>query len=317
MVAVTVVDYRSEVQLDAELAELVYRSVQGWSDQRPITGALVRSLLRPAGMTATTLVLHRGEDGRLLGAAAVRWPATSDATGRTWGPMVLPDARGKGIGRALLRAMLEVIGQRPGTRVVTSEIPGARTAGWTLYESAGWQGQGMHHLLQRELPPELVELDPAVPSGVTVRPARQGEYLGPALADLVTEVRPELGYAMARDTFARWSADIRYTPDGLLLAEGPNGLHGAALVYPLSNTALGEPAEAWIADVLTSRNLAGDDVDCVRAALVAAALRAGAAAGAKVARAVVACPYLEQTLKDAGFRVADEIRFYAPPVPAS
>jgi hypothetical protein len=27
----------------------------------------------------------------------------------------------------------------------------------------------------------------------------------------------------------------------------------------------------------------------------------------------VNCPYLHQTLEAAGFRVADEIRFYAPP----
>ena len=316
MTTVSVVDYRSEAGLDAELAELVYRSVEGWSDQRPINGALVRSLLRPAGMTATTLVLHRAEDGRLVGAGAVRWPATSDSTGRTWGPMVLPDERGRGIGRAILKAMVEMIERRPGTRVVTSEIPGARTVGWSLYESAGWQGQGVHHLLQRELPEDAAELNRPAPAGTTVRPARQGEYLDSALAGLMAEVRPDLGYAMARDTFARWSADIRYTPDGLLLAEGPDGLRGVALVYPLNNAALGEPAEAWIADVLTSPRLPGEDAESVRSALVAAALRAGASAGAKVARAVVACPFLHRTLEAAGFRVADEIRYYAPPTSA-
>jgi hypothetical protein len=265
-------------------------------------------------MTATTLILHRGEDGRLFGAGAVRWPGTSDATGRTWGPLVLPEERGRGVGRAILQAMLEVLGHRPGTRVVTSEIPGARTVGWSLYESAGWQGQVVHHLLQFDLPTDAAELDRPTPTGITVRAARQGEYLDTALASLVAEVRPELGYATARDTFARWSADIRYTPHGLLLAQGTDRLHGAALVYPLSNAALGEPAEAWIADVLTSSQLPDEAAESVRSALVAAALRAGAAAGAKVARAVVACPYLQRTLEAAGFRIADEIRFYAPPI---
>jgi GNAT superfamily N-acetyltransferase len=313
MIPVSLIDYRSDVDLDAELAQLVYLSVQGWSDQRPITGALVRSLLRPGGMTATSLVLHRGEDGRLLGAGAVRWPPTLDATGRTWGPLVLPSERGRGIGRAILTAMLKALAEHPGIRMMTSEIPGARTAGWTLYESAGWQGSGVSQLLERSLPGPDRDFSSRF-DGVPVRSARQGEYLDQALAGLVAEARPDLGYATARDTFARWSADTRYTPDGLLLAEGPDGLHGAALVYPLSNAALGEPAEAWIADVLTSTRLDQDSAAYVRAALIAAALRAGAAAGAKVARAVVDCPYLTQTLRAAGFEVADEIRYYAPPV---
>lgn len=316
MIPFTVTDYRSDPALDVELAELVYRSIQGWSDQRPITAALVRSLLRPAGMTATTLVLHRGEDGRLLGAGALRWPATLDAAGRTWGPIVLPEERGRGIGRGILRAMQGVLAEHPGTRMITSEIPGARTIGWSLYESAGWQDFGVSRLFTRELPSDGAAMPPLVP-GVPVRSARQGEYLDQALAGLFAEVNPQLGYATARDTFARWSADTRYTPDGLLLSEGPHGLQGAALIYPLSNPALGEPAEAFIADVLTCPKLDPEAAAAVRAALVAAALRAGAAAGATVARAVVACPFLAATLEAAGFRVADEIRYYSAPSAAA
>src|SRR5690606_7904622 len=110
---------------------------------------------------------------------------------------------------------------------------------------------------------------------VPVRTARQGEYLHQALAELFAEANPSLDYATARDTFTRWSADTRYTPDGLLLADGPDGLQGAALVYPLNNPALGEPAEAFIADVLTCPKLGDEQRAAVRAALVAAALRAG------------------------------------------
>jgi len=51
----------------------------------------------------------------------------------------------------------------------------------------------------------------------------------------------------------------------------------------------------------------------VQSALVEAVLRTGSAMGAAVARAVVACPYLAETLQAAGFRVADTIRYYTPP----
>ena len=47
MTSISVVDYRSTPDLDADLADLTYAAVHGWPDQRPVTAALVRSWLRP------------------------------------------------------------------------------------------------------------------------------------------------------------------------------------------------------------------------------------------------------------------------------
>ena len=99
MLTITVEDYRPSPALDEELASLGSTAIHGWPDQAPVDASLARAMLRPAGMTATTLALHRDADGRLLGGAAVRWPATLDAAGRLWGPIVHPDAARQGLGR--------------------------------------------------------------------------------------------------------------------------------------------------------------------------------------------------------------------------
>src|SRR5262249_2372288 len=120
---ITVDDYRPSPALDEELAALGYTGIQGWPDQAPVDASLARAMLRPAGMTATTLLLHRDDDGRLLAGAAVRWPATLDSTGRLWGPVVQPEARGHGLGRSLMLAIDELLARRPGVLISTTEIP--------------------------------------------------------------------------------------------------------------------------------------------------------------------------------------------------
>ena len=52
MTDVTVLDYRPDPSLDAELAEVVRCAVAGWPDQQHITAELVRSMLRPVGLTS-------------------------------------------------------------------------------------------------------------------------------------------------------------------------------------------------------------------------------------------------------------------------
>jgi GNAT superfamily N-acetyltransferase len=304
--AFAVVDYRPIPDLDSDLAELAYAAVRGWPDQRPYTAAYLRSILRPRGMTATTLLQHR-EDGRIKAAAAVRRPATLDEKGLVFGPVVHPSARRSGIGRDMLAAVCEIIASRPGVRFTTNAVPASRTVGCSLLEKAGWTPVRTSTMLQRELPAEILL------TTIPVRGPRQGEYLDPAVAALMIAARPDLGYAAARDTLAQWRDDERYTPDGLLLVDTATGLAGAALVYPLANPASGEPPEARLENVLVDKNLDPDTATQVRAALVAAALHVGAAAGATVARAVADDPALVATLEGAGFEVRDEIRYYGPP----
>jgi hypothetical protein len=308
MPSIDVVDYRPEFDLDHDLAELAYAAVHGWPDQRPITAGLVRSVLRTLGTTASTLVLHRDDQGRLLAAAAVRWPATLEGIGRVWGPFVHPTAAGAGLGAALLETVGRLVAARPGVQVRTAEIPAKRTGGWTLFERAGWQEAGSSTLWRLPLP-----AGGRPPTTVVVRPVRTGEFPDKQLTTLFAAARPELGYAMARDTFPRWSADERYTSDGLLLAETAEGLLGAALVYPLRQPDVHEPPEAFLADVLVTPRLETGAAAAVRLALVDAAIRASEAAGATVMRAIVDDPDLMTALQTAGFEMVDRIRYYAPP----
>jgi GNAT superfamily N-acetyltransferase len=298
-------DYRSTPDLDTELAELGYAAVHGWPDQRPLTPAMVRSLLRPGGMTATTLALRRDRDGRLVGAAALRWPATLSASGRLWGPLVHPSARHGGIGRELLSTLLEVAGSHPGVRFTTTEIPESRADGWKLFEQHGWRKETPSTLLARPLPARL-----NATTTVPVRCARPGEYLDKALADLYTLARPHLCQSIARDTFARWRADARYTSDGLLLTGETDSLTGALLVYPSRHGGPGEPAEALFSDVLVDTKLEPDEAAGIRTALVGAALDMADGSGAEVARAVVDSPELRTTLLSMGFVEVDRIRHY-------
>jgi GNAT superfamily N-acetyltransferase len=327
MTSVDVVDYRPNLCVDADLADLCYEVVRGWPDQRPITASRVRSWLRPRGLTATTLALHRDREGRLDAAAALRWPGTSEATAHLWGPVVHPSVRRMGLGSALLNTLVNVVAAHPGVGVTTLAIPETRKAGWALYESAGWHGSGNACLLHRPLPASTPP-----PTGVPVRTIRAGEYIAPALAELHAGARPDVAYATARDTYSWWTADDRYKPDGLLLAEDDAGLLGAALVYPLrhrcpvqdsafedgddgedSGADPDEPAEAQLADLITSRRLDPAAAARVTAALVGAYLRAGAAMGAAVARAEVEDPGVTDALLANGFEVADHIRYYTRP----
>ena len=277
----------------------------GWPDQSPITASMVRSFLRPSGTTATTLALHHDDDGRLLGAAALTWPSTLESPACLWGPVVHPVVQRAGVGSRLLGVLSEVMAARPGIRVVTSEIPETRKAGWALYERAGWRNTATASLLTRALPAPA-----SLPTAVSVRTARPGEYLDPALAELYAAARPHLGHATARDTYTRWTTDERYDPDGLLLADGPDGLLGAAVVYPVTHNKYGQPHEAALADLIVRTTLTGQAAAEVRGALVGAALDVSADLGAAMARAVTDDPNLVDTLHAAGFEVLDQIRYY-------
>jgi GNAT superfamily N-acetyltransferase len=307
MLTITVDDYRPSPALDEELAALGYTGIQGWPDQAPVDASLARAMLRPSGMTATTLLLHRDSDGRLLAGAAVRWPATLDSAGRLWGPVVHPDARRRGLGRSLMSAISDVLARRPGVLISTTDIPESRKEGWTLFVDAGWERAAASTLYHRPIDP-ISPISP--PDELAVRPLAAGEYVAPALAELFAASRPELGPTTARDTFARWSADSRYTADGLLLAEHDGRLIGAAIVYPSSSDQADELAEALLLEVLVAQDIPVDLAEVVRRSLIRGALRAAATMGMTVARSVVGSDALAAALTDAGFTVVDRILRY-------
>jgi GNAT superfamily N-acetyltransferase len=318
--SVDVLVYRPSAELDAEVAEVCYLALRGSPGQRPVTPALVRAWLRPSGLTATTLAAYRDDGGRLLGVAAVRWPGTPESAGRLWGPFVHPDARGRGVGTALLHVLEELVAARPGVRVTTVAIAESRPAGWTLFERAGWHASGKATLLARTVRGQEDEHGRPGAAGVTVRTVRPREYLDPTIADLVAGVRPDRTYASARDTFTRWTSDERYRPDGLLLAEstaagsgdgGAGLLLGAALVYPLQQHDSDEPAEARLTDLLVAAHLTPVVADQVRNALVSAVLAAAVRLGTAVVRAVVEDAEVTRALLAAGFEVGDQVRYYA------
>jgi ribosomal protein S18 acetylase RimI-like enzyme len=307
-VTVILEDYLSTPDLDAQLAELGYAAVLGWPDQRPLSGPVLHAFLKPTSMTATTLAVSRDDQGRLLGCAALRWPATIDDAGLLWGPIVHPNARGRGLGRELLQHLDGVIAARSGVRVLTAEIPESRAEGWALFEGLGWRAESKSSLMARPLPARL-----AVPTSVRVRPAQQGEYLDTVLAALYAATHPGASNTVARDTFARWNSDSRYKPERLLLAEGADGVRGAALVFPCEHAGAGEPPEARIADVLTAGRLTPAQADEVRTILIAAAMRLADESGASIARMVAETPDLERALLKAGFEPVEQFRHYTSP----
>jgi GNAT superfamily N-acetyltransferase len=309
-VTVILEDYLSTPDLDAQIAELGYAAVVGWPDQRLVSGPVIHAFLKPTSMTATTLAMYRDDHGRLLGCAALRWPATIDDGGLLWGPMVHPKARGQGLGRELLQRLDQVIAARPGVRVLTAPIPESRAEGWAMFEGLGWRAEAKSSLMARPLPARL-----PVPTSVRVRSAYQGEYLDTVLAALYAATHRDASNTVARDTFARWNSDSRYKPEHLLLAEGNDhaDVRGAALIFPSEHSPSGEPPEARISDLLTSGRLTAAEEDEVRSALIAAAMRLADESGVAIARMVAETPDLERALLRAGFEPVEQFRHYASP----
>src|SRR5262245_5013851 len=103
--------YQPDSSLDDELASLCHQAIEGRTDQRPITADLVASRLAAgAGQPATLLTTVRDPGGRLIGAAALRWPYVAGGIGRLWGPVVHPDRHGHGLGTGLLAAITGRLG---------------------------------------------------------------------------------------------------------------------------------------------------------------------------------------------------------------
>lgn len=294
--------YHPGTDLDTELAVLGYASIAGWPDQRPITDSLLRSRLRPIGHARpTVLATHRDPAGRLTGAAALRWSGYPGTPGRLWGPLVPPVHHRRGLGRALLAALSEHLNASP-DMILTAEIPGRRAAAAAFFLAAGWKparGSALfkHHL---HLP------SPATPpAGVRVRCPAPNADLAAALAALAEAADP--GSPAAGDTFARWSADERFSTDGLALADDGGRLIGAALAYPLAHRSPNEPAEVLLADLIMDPE---SDDPLLQTALITTVLNTAAAnVGATVARAVTSDQELADQLTRMRFDRVDDLHY--------
>jgi GNAT superfamily N-acetyltransferase len=292
--------YLPHTGLDTELAALGYAAISGWPDQRPITATLVRSRLRPSGHAAArVLATHRDPAGRIVGAAALRRPGYPGTPGRLWGPIVHPAHRNRGLGRHLLAALTTRIGD---SIILTAEIPARRDDAVRFYTTAGWRPAGSATLLKRRLP---LPACAGLPPGLRLRFPAPGDDLTAAIAQLAATAAP--GSPAAADTLARWSADERFTPAGLALADHHGRLAGVALAYPIAHIDPGEPAEVLLADLIT-------DTCPLRAALITASLnQAAPSVGATVARAVTCDPRLVSLLNALNFSRVDDVRYLRYP----
>ncbi|NNF58371.1 MAG: GNAT family N-acetyltransferase [Rhodothermaceae bacterium] len=90
------------------------------------------------------LVFGAFEDTRLVGVAGLRFehrPRTQHKA-TLFGMAVLPQFRGQGIGRALVKAVLEDAQATPGTRIVQLTVTESNAPARRLYESCGFVAFG-------------------------------------------------------------------------------------------------------------------------------------------------------------------------------
>jgi ribosomal protein S18 acetylase RimI-like enzyme len=99
---------------------------------------------RLAGATVENFVLGAFTDGQLVGTAGFFRIQTLKRKhkGRVWGMYVSDAARGKGIGRALLGALLDRAREIPGLEGVLLSVADGQTAAQKLYASFGFETYG-------------------------------------------------------------------------------------------------------------------------------------------------------------------------------
>jgi len=90
-------------------------------------------------------VLGAFRDGQLVGMAGFFRYQISKARhkGKIWGVYVRPNCRGQGIGRAVLRALLEKIQACPGIEQVSLTVVSGQQAARALYRSLGFEPYGL------------------------------------------------------------------------------------------------------------------------------------------------------------------------------
>jgi ribosomal protein S18 acetylase RimI-like enzyme len=114
-------------------------------EHRATSDETVASRLRAASLD--NFVLGAFIDGQLVGTAGfLRNPTLKRKhKGRVWGMYVLDSARGQGLGRALLGALLERVSQLPDLEEVQLSVAVSQVAAQNLYASFGFKSYGREH----------------------------------------------------------------------------------------------------------------------------------------------------------------------------
>jgi RimJ/RimL family protein N-acetyltransferase len=91
------------------------------------------------------------DDGRLIGAAGWRREAREQAAHRAelFGMVVAPDARGRGVGRAIVEALLADMLATPGMLTVTLTVTDGNVAAERLYARCGFVRCGLEPMAVR------------------------------------------------------------------------------------------------------------------------------------------------------------------------
>ncbi|MCL3998886.1 GNAT family N-acetyltransferase [Streptomyces lavenduligriseus] len=238
---ITVLDSLPE-SLCGELAALSQECIVGYSDDRPVSAALVRSRLTNA-LTAAPPVLAIARTGReLLGWCAVRRPEPGEARARLWGPVVAPSARGAGLGGQLLRSVVEAA-RWP---LVTTDVPDDRHGAGEFFTRSGWEAAGRVTVLHGVPAADL----PGTGSVVSA------EGVGGLGAYVAAAARRYAGLPapFAEATLRRWHQDARFRPGNLLL----DPASGSLLLALAQRNAVGSElllAEVWAGGAQVRRRL--------------------------------------------------------------
>lgn len=186
---------------------------------------------------------------------------------------VEPATRGRGIGAALLQAVLAEWRLRGSHRVLASVAEG-EAAGRTLLERSGFE----EGFLDFRLAPVVVP-DRTAPDGVGIRPLSDGD--ADAVTRLIAEFGPRRSPVPERmdavlRTYGAHARDVAAGRAASLVAE-LEGVVVGACILEWQRPFWSDELRAWIPDLVVTEPVRGRGIG---RALLAAALRAAARAGA-------------------------------------
>ncbi|MDN3260822.1 GNAT family N-acetyltransferase [Streptomyces sp. CSDS2] len=238
---ITVLDSLHE-SLCGELAALSQECIVGYSDDRPVSAALVRSRLTNALTGAPPVLAVTRDERGLLGWCAVRRPEPGEARARLWGPVVAPSARRGGLGTRLLRTVVEAA-EWP---LVTTDVPDDRDGAGEFFTQSGWEAAGSVTVL-RGIPADALSESTGMVTAEDV--AGLGAYVAAAARGYA-----DLPAPFAESTLRRWQRDARFRPGNLLLDPAT----GSLLLALAQRNAVGSElllAEVWAGGAQVRRRL--------------------------------------------------------------